>query len=263
MNQTDLIHSLVPGIPGLGSIALAAIVLLTAVGAVFFAFHRRQKQIVGRGGIPFFVLPRVIRAVAIVFGIAAALAFLPSPEGPPDAAAQSSGNPFNPRPGEPGGDPIVGDGIVNAPLVFDVAVHLYLEGSGGSETTVTNWSRNPSDVVFEMSVYHSRDNGGDTHWVTHEYTWSGGNYVRSTVNESDFDFYGNLGWYTGPGSSHDCDIERRATISEHFLDGRDSASSYVHLYAGNGKAVVYSDDIAWPYYVPIYYYDVEPLFPWY
>ena len=75
-------------------------------------------------------------------------------------------------------NPIVGEGIVNATLVFDVAVHLYLEGSGGSETTVTNWSRNPSDVVFEMSVYHSRDNGGDTHWVTHEYTWSGGNYVR-------------------------------------------------------------------------------------
>ena len=38
MNQT-LIHSLVPGIPGLGSIALVVFMLLTAVGAVFFAFH--------------------------------------------------------------------------------------------------------------------------------------------------------------------------------------------------------------------------------
>lgn len=62
---------------------------------------------------------------------------------------------------------------------------------------------------------------------------------RSPVSESDFDFYGDWGWHTGQGSSHDCDIERKATISEHFLDGRGGAGSYVHLYAGNGKAVVY------------------------
>ena len=29
--------------------------------------------------------------------------------------------------------------------------------------------------------------------------------------------------------------------------------------AGDGKAYVYGDDAGWPYYVPIYYYDVEPL----
>lgn len=220
MNQTDLIHSLVPGIPGLGSIALAALVLLTAMGVVFFAFHRRQKQMVGRGGLPFFGLPRVIRAVAIVFGIAMALAFLPNPEGPPDAAAQSSGNPFNPRPGEPGGDPIVGDGIVNGPLVFDVAVHLYLEGSGGSETTVTNWSRNPREVTFEMSVYHSRDNGDDTHWVTHEYTWSGGSpYFRSTGSESDFDFEGWLGRYTGPGAVTIATLREKPRLANTFWTG--------------------------------------------
>lgn len=162
MSQTNLINSFVPGVPGLGSIALASLILLIAISAVFFAFHRCQKQIVGRGGLSFTSLPRVIRAVAVVFGVAQALAFLPNPEGPPDAAAQSSGNPLNPRPGDPGGEPIVGEGIVNAPLVFDVTVCLYL-ATGESTTTVTNWSRNPRDVVFEVSRYHSRNNGGDTH----------------------------------------------------------------------------------------------------
>lgn len=137
MSQTNLINSLAPSIPGLGSIALASIILLTAISVVFFAFHRRQKQIVASGGLPFFGLPRVIRAVAVVFGIAAALAFLPNPEGPPDASAQPSGNPLNPRPGDPGGDTIVGEGIVNASLVFDVAAHLYL-ATDESTTTVTN-----------------------------------------------------------------------------------------------------------------------------
>lgn len=75
--------------------------------------------------------------------------------------------------------------------------------------------------------------------VTHEYTWSGGSpYFRSMGSESDFDFYGDAGEHTRPGSSHGCDIERRSTISEHFLDGRDSAGSYVCLHVGNGKAVV-------------------------
>lgn len=85
---------------GIGGIALEALILLIAIGAVFFAFHQRQKQIVDHGGLPFFGLLRVIRAVAVVFGIAAALIFLLSPEGSPDAAAQSLGNPLKLRPGE-------------------------------------------------------------------------------------------------------------------------------------------------------------------
>lgn len=68
--------------------------------------------------------------------------------------------------------------------------------------------------------------------VTHEYTWSGGSpYFRSMGSESDFDFYGDAGEYTDLGSSHGCDIDRRSTISEHFLDGGDVAVVYLHLYA--------------------------------
>ena len=103
MSQTNLINSFVPGVPGLGSIALVALVLLTAMGVVFFAFHRRHKQIVGRGGLSFISLPRVIHAVEVVYGTAEALVFLLSPEGPPNAAVQSSGNSLKLRPGKGSG----------------------------------------------------------------------------------------------------------------------------------------------------------------
>lgn len=56
--------------------------------------------------------------------------FLLFPEGPPDASAQSLVNPFNSRSNEgTEADTIVSDGIVDAPLVFGVAVHLYWWGS--------------------------------------------------------------------------------------------------------------------------------------
>lgn len=113
----------------------------------------------------------------------------------------------------------MGDGIINAPLVFDVAVHLYLPGH--ESTTVTNWSIDPCDVEFKMSVHHSRDNSGDTYWghLRVHLERRGSSYFRSMGSESDFDFYGDAGEYTDPGSSHGCDIDRRSTISEHFLDG--------------------------------------------
>ena len=87
-------------------------------------------------------------------------------------------------------NPIVGEGIVNAPLVFDVAVHLYF-------TTMAETLTRSLQLHLERRKLCS----------------------CSPVSESDFDFYCDWGWHTGQGSSHDCDIERKATISEHFLDG--------------------------------------------
>ena len=84
---------------------------------MFFAFYRGQKQIVGRGGLLFFGLPRIIRAFVIVFGFVVALAFLPNPEGSPDAVAQSSGNPLNPR---------LGEGTGADPIAFDAAWPYYV-----------------------------------------------------------------------------------------------------------------------------------------
>lgn len=83
-----------------------------------------------RGGLPLFGLPWGIRAVVVIFGDRCGFGLLPLPEILPKAKAQSSGNSLNPRAGEGiGADPIMGNGIVDAPLVYDVAAPLYLDES--------------------------------------------------------------------------------------------------------------------------------------
>ncbi len=208
----------------------------------------------------FSVLPRLIRAVAVVSQPCCGIGLLlPSPEGPPDAAAQSSGNPFNPRPGEgTGADPIVVDGIVDAPFVFDVAVHLYWWGSGtDAMTTLPSWWSHIDETEFEMLVYHFPDNGGDTHRITYDYKWNNSNPEDKDILSHAFERYGV------PGSSFECVIYRDATEPAHFIDGRDQANSLVHLYAGNSKAVIYPSDAAWPCYVPVCYYSLGSLWDGY
>ena len=138
MSQTNLINSLVPGIPGLGSIALASIILLTAVSAVFFAFHRRQKQIVASGGLPFFGLPRGYSRCCGCFRRRCGIGLSAEPRRPAGCGCAVFGQSVESASRRSGlMNPIVGEGIVNAPLVFDVAVHLYL-ATDESTTAVTN-----------------------------------------------------------------------------------------------------------------------------
>ena len=112
---------------GIGCIALKVLILLIAIRSVFFAFYRRQKQIVGRGGLPFFDLPRVIRAVAVVFWHRCGFDLPAFPRKSAGCGCAIVGQSVEAASGRTtGADPIAGDGIVNAPLVYDVAVRLYL-----------------------------------------------------------------------------------------------------------------------------------------